>query len=99
MTSMIAIAIDWPAMFGNLNHPALQPAAKLASVEQRSASEKVIARVRKAALLAKCQSKSRETGGNDAFSHGQSTIRLGTVVFGNVTKRPYHRYWCTTRNW
>lgn len=30
---------------------------------------------------------------------GPLTTRVGTVIFGNVTKRLYHRYWCTTRNW
>jgi hypothetical protein len=30
---------------------------------------------------------------------GPLTTRVGTVIFGNATKRLYHRYWCTTRNW
>jgi hypothetical protein len=30
---------------------------------------------------------------------GPLTTKVGTVIFGNVTKRLYHRYWCTTRNW
>jgi hypothetical protein len=30
---------------------------------------------------------------------GPLTTKVGTVIFGNMTKRLYHRYWCTTRNW
>lgn len=42
---------------------------------------------------------SRPSASSASMTFGPLTTKVGTVIFGNVTKQLYHRYWCTTRNW
>ncbi len=89
MTPMTEFAISWPSMFG------IQPMSGLALLEPKTAKQ-VVARTSE--LSAPKSARQMEAVSAPVF-FGPVTTRVGSVVFGNVTKRLYHRYFCTTRNW
>jgi hypothetical protein len=79
----------------------LQPSVPLQVVTTTEIARIKLAKAQELELrAAPTAATSTKSGANDApIAFGPLTTRVGTVIFGNVTKRLYHRYWCTTRNW
>ena len=86
---MTEFAIAWPTMFG------INPAAPFALFESKATT---LPAANWAPAPRKSLQPQMEAVAAPVF-FGPLTTRVGTVVFGNVTKRLYHRYFCTTRNW
>jgi hypothetical protein len=101
MTTTTPFAISWPAIFGTVafqaygRNESARPALKVVKSRYQVVSEF------KQSLLSGhhvVHAKLPVKFNNTQFP-GPVTTKIGSVIYGNVTKTLYHRYFCTTRNW
>ncbi|HEY9681790.1 MAG TPA: hypothetical protein V6C86_09430 [Oculatellaceae cyanobacterium] len=101
MTTTTPFAISWPAIFGTVpsvaygRNESARPQFKLVKTRCQ-----IVAEFKQSQLSGHhhVYAKMLVKFGKTPFL-GPVTTKIGSVIYGNVTKTLYHRYFCTTRNW